>query len=63
MLKKRTINDELPLVESVNNSNEELVNSEVDNAKSNIDSNEIKIKLVFVKFFAYFLTNILSLYF
>jgi len=44
LLKKRTINDELPLVESVNNSNEELVNSEVDNAKSNIDSNEIKIK-------------------
>ena len=63
MLKKRTINDELPLVESVDNSNEELVNSEVDNAKSNIDSNEIKIKLVFVKFFGYFLTNILSLYF
>lgn len=47
LLEKRTIKDELPLVENVDSSNEELVNSEVDSVNSNMDLHEVKIKFVF----------------
>ena len=51
VLKRRTIKDELPLVEKTNVSSQELAKSKKKNLKNDNSLNEVQIKFVFLSKF------------